>query len=753
MSISTIYEVSKPTYQFYAVERSGYTDVGYLATDVLTDMTKDGKFAFKSGQLTTVDNQKVKTSEWPILERIIELVDPGVGYKKDNVLELVLPTGANIKLVVSTTALRTGAITEFTIRSHGNYEVPVILPTDIRGTALFATNYLPSNSTVIPGNVHFISNSFTILGNVTNSTGIVPAVPGTLLSNLSTAGASSAADRWVFDYGADGGGGPGGSKWPANGIWFTAANIATTPHTSNLHIGQTVLLDADAINSANSVIPAGTTIVSIIPMKFIGGLKVTAREPASTGTDTKEEFTKDGVYLILSNPVTIQKNDRIQVQGTGARFKNNKLQVPSAWTSIVEAQGSIDPLNDPLGVTGDVRISGTNSEYIEITSISNQPNVPYRPRIYEGQSVTSTQQNGSIGPGEQVFVSGVTTNNAGTIANVRLSRPLSNFTAGETLQFKFDQLQPWRMAFEVLKNATSLTSGPQALVVYAATDIQLADNGNISNIFLANTVGTTTTYKKIDRSGIMGGLPTMSDAALDPADPTQGFLNRSTRVSSDPAAYPMNYALTMTDRGIFCGVWEGTWSTLQKTKTVGKNGDSFFNWFLIQRPVNRNTGKVLTKGRAPVFCINSVGYRYWKFIVREEDVLHPTIGDPKNQRPRWDLANASVIFDDVPYRVPADTNTQDSFAILNTSNQVALTEDSKYLVSFLHNLSTPRFRYSEELDMIGQTSADVCMAGTDVSITAYNEAGSRSYRALPANNPYNTGLRIAVLKDISQVEP
>jgi hypothetical protein len=553
--------------------------------------------------------------------------------------------------------------------------------------------------------------------------------------------------------GTDGGGGALGTRWPVNGIWFNA-NLTTGAFTQGLYSGQIIELDTNAINSANSVIPPGTTIVSIHPMQFIGGLKTTTRPPGAQGVPPQEERLDDGAYLILSNPVTLRKGDTITVKGAEARFKNDTLKAPKAWTSIIEAQGSVDPLNDPLGVTGDIRVSGTNSEYIEITSISNQPNVPYRPRIHEGQSVTSTALNGSIGPGDLVYVSEVTTNSLGTIANVRLSRPLSSFTAGETLQFKFDQLQPWRMAFEVLENKTKPEAGPQAVVVYAATEVQLQDNGNIANIFLANVSGGTTSYVLTDRSGIMGGLPTTTGTATPiAADPTQGFLNRAVRVSTDPAAYPMNYALTMTDRGIFWGVWEGTWSTMQKTKSVGLQGDSFFNWLLIQRPVNRNTGKVLTKGRAPVFCINSVGYRYWKFIVREEDVLHPTIGDPNNKRQRWDFANSAIVDDSVPYRVPADANTQDSFAILNTSNQVALTEDSKYLVSFLHNLSTPRFRYSEELDMIGQTSADVCMSGTDISITAYNEAGSRSYRALPANNPYNTGLRIAVLRDIPQVEP
>jgi hypothetical protein len=782
MAISTIYEVSKPTYQFYAVERSGYTDVAALVTDTLTDMTKDGKFEFKSTYLIDENDFVMRTPDFPILERLIRMAAPGLGYKANTELEVPLAIGSNIKITVSNVIQTTGEIKDFKIKWPGNYETPTV--TDV--PVFYATNNLPFSSDAMDYANVSITTALTLQGNVSNSIGFVtpPADP--------TENVPYDADskkKWETEYGADGTGGTKGGKRPTVGIWFevdiSSGKPPATPKTPsdyNLYVGQLVELNKSKSNSANSVIPPGTTIVSINPMTYVTGL---ARQFPNTSQDGYYVVIKSGIYLTLSNPVTLRFNDNIAFKGTGFRISNSQTQPATAWTAIVEAQGAVDPINDPLGVTGDIRVSGTNSEYIEITSISNQPNVPYSPKIYEGQSVTSTQLNGSIGPGELVYVSEVTTNGPGTIANVRLSRPLSNFTAGETLQFRFDQLQPWRLAFEVKKttvksNVTTVTGGKsttttanvvvpsQQLVVYAATDVQLQDNGNISSIQFANysTTGTFINYVAKDRSGIMGAQPTATgyanielyktDSVIPTPNvniPTQGFINRAARVGSHPAAYPFNYALTMTDRGIFWGVWEGTWSTMQKTKAIGANGDSFFNWFLVQRPVNRNTGKVLTKGRAPVFCINSVGYQYWKFIVREEDVLHPSAGDPENKRQRWIFANSTITSDNVPYRVPADTNTQDSFAILNTANQVALTEDSKYLVSFLHNLSTPRFRYSEELDMIGQTSADVCMAGTDVSIAAYSESGARTYRALPANNPYNTGLRIAVLRDIPQVEP
>jgi hypothetical protein len=194
-------------------------------------------------------------------------------------------------------------------------------------------------------------------------------------------------------------------------------------------------------------------------------------------------------------------------------------------------------------------------------------------------------------------------------------------------------------------------------------------------------------------------------------------------------------------------MWEGNWSTMQQANTVAGT-DNYFNWFLIQRAVNRLTGRTVTTGRCPVFCVNSVGYKYWKFIVREEDVVHPTVGPVDSKYESAHPLTEAITTVNTPYRVPANYHTHDSFAILNTTNQISLTEDSKYLLGFLNNLTTPRFRYSDELDMIGQTSADVVGQGVELAITAYGQSLPRYYRALPANNKYNTGLRICVIKDI-----
>lgn len=361
----------------------------------------------------------------------------------------------------------------------------------------------------------------------------------------------------------------------------------------------------------------------------------------------------------------------------------------------------------------------------------------------------------------RVFIDKINSANL-THANVSLST-VQSLPADEEVQFLFDDPNFWRLRLRV--------STPQVAEVYVGTDLQLSDTGGFSYIWDvdrdSNGSPTGSTVKIQDVAGIMGARPTGAVQyinepfiTVNPSAVDQGFVNRTIRVGAgaagspllngNPETYPINYTMTITNRGIFFGVWESNWSIMQRRKS---SEDAFFNWVLVQRPVDRISGETLTKGRAPLFCINSVGYKYWKLIVREADMQHPTVGDPAVKSFRFEANTRSpqfgnVIVQTTPYRIPADQNSQDSFAILNTAKQIALTEDSKFLVSFLHNLTTPRFRYSEELDMLAQTSADVCMAGNDLAITAYKETLPRFYRAMPANEAYNTGLRIAVLKDI-----
>ena len=259
------------------------------------------------------------------------------------------------------------------------------------------------------------------------------------------------------------------------------------------------------------------------------------------------------------------------------------------------------------------------------------------------------------------------------------------------------QTQPWRVCFDV--------TSEQACAAYAATPLQISNTGSVSAL-----TDATGAIKSL--AGAVGSIV----PAMISTDPGSGLFNRTRRVASaNSGTFPLNYRLTITDHGFFIGAFEGNWSSV-----IFETGiDAYLNWMLVQRPVNKQTGAPLITGKCPVFCVNKVNDRYWKFIVRESDIPHPT------------------------QQVPANAHTEDNFRIINTKNQVSVTEDKSYLVSFMNNLNTPRFRYTEELDVIGIVSADVVMESIPLSLTAYGQ--SRQYTALPGSDDFNTGVRVLVM--------
>lgn len=296
--------------------------------------------------------------------------------------------------------------------------------------------------------------------------------------------------------------------------------------------------------------------------------------------------------------------------------------------------------------------------------------------------------------------------------------------------------QPWRIAFDVQEKQTCF--------VYAGTPLTLPNDGSFtydrkvisgvgaSSYGPVDTIGATGTMMgstslpatnapaHID-SNTLKWIPASVTSAAQTDDPRYGFINRRFRIGSgDGSNYPMTYRLSISDHGVWFGVWEDAGSD-----ESGYN----FNWVLIQRPVDRITGTVVTTGKAPVWCVNFTGanqdftsnQRIWQFVVRESDILRPGL------------------------RRPADSDTADSDTIVNTSNQVSLSEDGKYVVTFPARLNTSRYSYSYELDMVGITSADVVSQDTTVPLTVYGESSPRTYKAMQSSNVNNTGMRVLVL--------
>lgn len=733
--VRTIYRNYYPQKKFFSSEKSGFVSGGEAAYYLINDLLTIGAFSLVNVKIVDTGNFTIY-SGWPVEERIYEIVNPGTGYSVSEKLQLInAGNGTPLTINVTSVASSTGAITGYEIVQKNADDI-LVYPnyTDASATQPNPMGYATENYLGIDPS--YRKGEFNIVSNVTNTMGQpvggIPAVrtypyfPAAQTQEVANNNLEDALIKWEANFGYKGGGAGAiiGSRHPAGVIVVFDNEIELPTGNLSLKSGQVI----DIVDTEFGEVQSSTKIKQVVSTTIIGGLETYTDSAAPISSRYKIREKKLPAFLIyLDKPITATIGATFVTKGTGATFRNNNKQLPKRWTAVIESLGVCDPISDYVGVLGNVVSATTNSNTVSINTLTvagNVGSIAYNPTIYVGQSITNTDTTGQ-GVSSPVFVTNVVMTST-TTATVTMDSN-QTLSSGKTLKFLFDPIQKWRLCVE--------SQDYQTVNIYAGTEVQFPDDCSIGNL-IANVGGSSTT---VDRPGIMGSpLTGNSNVVINTDYVDQGFFNRSKRVVNDASSYPINTQLTVTDRGIFFGAWEGNFSVLQKKQLTGMYDDNVFNWFLIQRPVDRLTGRILTTGRAPLFCINSVGYKYHKFIVRESDVFHPSQG------PKKETDNGVV----VDWRTPADQHSNDSFAVLNTSNQIALTEDSKYLVSFLHNLTSPRFRYSEELDMLGQTSADVCISGNDLSITAYAESGPRIYKALPSNKPYNTGLRIVVLKDI-----
>jgi hypothetical protein len=60
-------------------------------------------------------------------------------------------------------------------------------------------------------------------------------------------------------------------------------------------------------------------------------------------------------------------------------------------------------------------------------------------------------------------------------------------------------------------------------------------------------------------------------------------------------------------------------------------------------------------------------------------------------------------------------------------------------------LSTSRFRYGDEMDLIGTVGAEVAGAGTSITVKVYQDTYTRTYTAMFTNKQYGKGMRIMML--------
>ena len=139
-----------------------------------------------------------------------------------------------------------------------------------------------------------------------------------------------------------------------------------------------------------------------------------------------------------------------------------------------------------------------------------------------------------------------------------------------------------------------------------------------------------------------------------------------------------------------------------------------------------------------------------RFIVREKDINSPyptqkyikgLISSGQDGMERLDYSEFGQQFG-----VPADEHTVDYSAVINSKQQVAISEGNRYIIHFPNGLNTSRFSYTHEVDLIAYTSADVVSDGTEISVYVYGEEEPRVYVGGKSNGPNNTGLRMLFLK-------
>jgi hypothetical protein len=310
--------------------------------------------------------------------------------------------------------------------------------------------------------------------------------------------------------------------------------------------------------------------------------------------------------------------------------------------------------------------------------------------------------------------------------------------------------QKWRIHFDVIDQFQAK--------MYVAAATQLPDDGSTSKLELitgtqqesAGVIGSDLKYPyKLDATTLIvptsnymtGDTPTAASVAkekrINNAD--SQFIDRSIRIPDVTTAqsYPMSYYLSITPRGFVLTVWE------EAQDSTGQR----FSWVCVQRPVDRNTGAVLADPatKCPLFCVYGLKDMYIPAAIytpQSDGAARQQVMFPE----RWESGVKKFVVREIDIEkptlpVPATYDSPDSNGIINGSEQVAITEDDKYVILFPNRLNTPRYAYAHELDLISYTSADVISQWSDVPLTVYGEAQPRKYKAMLANGGNNTKMR------------
>lgn len=514
---------------------------------------------------------------------------------------------------------------------------------------------------------------------------------------------------------------------------------------------------------------AGNISIVGIPYKVPHGTKITVTAGTGAGTAgtiapgnyyVYRSYTTSGVYEPSINPavpdgasvVLKLVTEPVTVSGGNTPGIVNPVTTVGAGTGYsftMPYVKSVPPPHTPWGGAGGYVGPDILNPLVTTTPADaddNTNNVPWSP---DPASANPIPADSSAGASWGFWI----------LESTPLVDPLADQVQVGAFRSAAGNSSNWRVCF----NAISDTK----MAIHCATELQLPNTGNIAQL---NNRAYSTAPTKTEPAGNLSSFgQDWTSAAPDPAKAlSQIWLNRDPDVGSE-GAYPMSYCITMTNRGWFFAVWEGSQEEVPEgTFDIGNNpnpllanniGNSPFRWVLCQRSVDRITGHVRGGGkmrnqrfpynpaisyetsRCPVFVVTGMGapQSFTKFILREVDVSAPSI------------------------KKSATIQTEDNPPLLNPYPQQSLTENGDFVVTFLNNLSTPRFRYADELDMLGTVSSEVVGPGSVIEVDVYNEGhggydergvkrasttpslGKRVYQALYGTERFGTGMRLMVL--------
>jgi hypothetical protein len=346
---------------------------------------------------------------------------------------------------------------------------------------------------------------------------------------------------------------------------------------------------------------------------------------------------------------------------------------------------------------------------------------------------------------------------------------------GTTPNPLYDNRQPWRFVIEVnsegaggipLASAkgwinwyvctpTNIIDADGEFKVAISKDVMVGTNRQVSRtgLLTTNSIAKTPNGKDWIHPDCKQGTDAASWAALAYQDRPSwryehfGFyINRQGTDVVNEESIPLTYALSTTDHGVAFMMW---------TEARDNTGDRF-HWWTVQRMVDKDTGQTIlgnetpgVVGKSPLFCVFSMAGGGDLASSLGDDIQGPDLLDAFDDVYYFVVRESDVHTPTVPVTACFDTN--DSSRIINVMQQVSISENNDLTMNMIKGLSTQRYSYPHELDMITYISADVVSQFAEVEVNVYNEMNGndphkRVYKALKANRRDNKGMRLMFLK-------